>query len=113
MSLGTMTRSHDRWNEFLNRMKGPEGCNFRMNASMEEVWTCAGGRDKTLAIKILTAMGATVADVVNSCIYFEAHGGFCDCEIIFNVATSSGHRTPPRVRKPGSVRMSKPRPNPR
>lgn len=73
-----MTRDHARWEEFCERLAGPEGCNFS-----DDGWLCAGGRDKTFATAILESMGGI--DVAASLSYFERNGGYCDCEILFNV----------------------------
>jgi Protein of unknown function (DUF2695) len=83
ISDNAMTKEHPRWEEFLERLEGPEGCNFREAAPGKTVWNCAGGDDKSLATAILTDMGASIEE---SLAYFEAHGGYCDCEILFNVA---------------------------
>jgi hypothetical protein len=83
-----MTPAHPRWEEFSERLSGPEGCNFRRKPDGSSTWTCKAGADKTMATKILKAMGM---DVAASLTYFEAHGGYCDCEILFNVeATHPG-----------------------
>jgi hypothetical protein len=82
-----MTPKHPRWDEFCERLEGPEGCHFRPRLDQPgSTWTCAGGRDKTFAIQILTAMGFSSEDIAWSLQFFEVHGGFCDCEILFNVA---------------------------
>jgi hypothetical protein len=83
--LGVMTRRHKRWAEFCERLEGPEGCNFRKKPDGRTTWDCKSGRDKSRAIAILTAMGATVGEIVASCEYFSSLGGYCDCEILFNV----------------------------
>jgi hypothetical protein len=88
MSLGVMTIDHERWQEFRDRLEGPEGCNFHEATPGDReslTFDCAAGTDKTHAIAILTAMGATVPEIVASCEYFNSRGGFCDCEILFNV----------------------------
>lgn len=79
-----MTPEHPRWEEFCNRLGGPEGCNFQEGAEPPHTitWNCAGGSDKTFATKILEAMDM---DVAASLAHFDAHGGHCDCEILFNV----------------------------
>jgi hypothetical protein len=77
-----MTPEHPRWEEFCERLAGPEGCHFRRKPDGRATWKCAGGTDKTLATKILKTMGM---DVAASLACFEAHGGYCDCEILFNV----------------------------
>jgi hypothetical protein len=70
-------------------MNGPQGCNF--SADVDEngeyipstiTWTC-GGNDKPFARAILEKMGNI--DIGASFDYFEEHGGYCDCEIVFNV----------------------------
>ena len=82
--MRVMTADHERWNEFAERLEGPEGCNFRRDDKGEMTWNCAGGTDKSLAVAILHRMGEDI-DIPASLAYFEEHGGFCDCEIIFNV----------------------------
>ena len=77
-----MTPKHPRWEEFCNRLAGPEGCDFKKKPDGDATWTCAGGNDKTFATKILKAMNM---DVAASLAHFDEHGGHCDCEILFNV----------------------------
>jgi len=79
-----MDGSHPRWREFLGRLEGPEGCNFREEDG-KTVWNCGGGRDKSLSDAILRSMGLTKQAVWASFDYFDEHGGHCDCEVIFNV----------------------------
>ncbi len=76
--LQPMTPNHPEWEEFMDRLSGEEGCNFT-----EEGWTCYGGHDKRFATAILQSMQGV--DVEASLLYFEDHGGHCDCEIVFNV----------------------------
>jgi len=80
-----MTPNHPRWEEFCNLLEGPEGCDFREDGDRGPTWHCNGGKDKTFAIKILKQMGFSEEEVEGSCKYFEKHGGYCDCEILFNV----------------------------
>ena len=47
-----MTPEHPQWEKFINRLTGPEGCNF----TQDQTWKCAGGHDKTFAIKIMKSM---------------------------------------------------------
>jgi len=77
-----MTPEHPRWEEFCNRLAGPEGCDFQKKPDGNATWKCAGGSDKTFAAKILKSMGM---DVAASLAHFDEHGGHCDCEILFNV----------------------------
>ena len=64
-----MTSEHPRWEEFIDRLT------LKLRDS-----GCAAGVDKSLAIAILKKMGGI--DIPNSLIYFESHGGYCDCEIV-------------------------------
>jgi len=81
-----MTLKHPRWGEFIERLEGPEGCNFHEQEPGNPnsvTWTCKAGTDKSLATAILEDMGDV--SIKKSMIYFENHGGCCDCEILFNV----------------------------
>jgi hypothetical protein len=78
-----MNPQHARWQEFVTRLEGPEGCNFRKDKSGQITWKCEGGRDKRLAIAILRQMADIDLDA--SVNYFESNSGYCDCEILFNV----------------------------
>ncbi len=90
MNQQFMIPDHPRWQEFIQRLEGPEGCNFQGEYDDEGqlipdsvTWECAGGEDKSKATAILKTMPAI--DVTASLAFFEEHGGFCDCEIVFNV----------------------------
>jgi Protein of unknown function (DUF2695) len=72
---------HPRWEEFLDRLYGPEGCNFKTT------WTCFGGTDKRFSREILTRMGLSDRAIAVSLAYFEDHGGYCDCEVVLNVGS--------------------------
>ena len=90
---GVMTIDHPRWDEFEERLGGPEGCDFREDDDGEIYWRCsAHTRDQ--AVAILRDMGITDGDLLGTLDYFDEHGGYCDCEILFNVASfaSSGDR---------------------
>lgn len=83
--MDIMTAEHPRWVEFCKRLEGPEGCNFRQTDPDDPdtlVWRCSGGPDRSRAKAILEDMGC---DIEQSCDYFEDNGGYCDCEILFNV----------------------------
>lgn len=83
-----MTTEHPKWEEFIERLEGPEGCDFKEigeGTGFDLQWTCGGGQDKSHAQKILTDMGFTWEEIEESCAYFDNHGGYCDCEILFNV----------------------------
>ena len=70
--------------EFFSRLEGPDGCDFREDASGKFIWNCKGDRCKDLSFKILKDMkisGENIAKFLEDC---ERTGGYCDCEIIFN-----------------------------
>ena len=81
--MNIMTANHPRWNEFVERLEGKEGCDFQEDETEGITWKCKGGTDKTFAKIILATMPEI--DIQKSMEYFEQHGGFCDCEILFNV----------------------------
>lgn len=73
-----------QWDEFFTRLEGSEGCNFSKKSGKIK-WKCSSSSNRPLAKKILTKMGLQkkIDDVLAFC---EEHGGYCDCEILFNVA---------------------------
>ena len=82
-----MNKDHELWDEFIERLEGPEGCNFRRtdpDDSKTTTWKCSGGSNKDFAVTILKTMPDINID--GSLKFFEDNGGFCDCEILFNVA---------------------------
>ena len=90
-----MTPLDPRWSEFIDRMEGPDGCNFR-----DDRFTCDNTPNRPLARSILRRMGLTGPEIEQSLGYFSAHGGMCDCEIIFNVKGSVDHVLGRDTRKP-------------
>lgn len=85
-SLGIMTTEHPRWEEFLDRLDGSEGCNFYEDDEGNLRWICdASNHDCPLTSKILKDMGATESEIRQSREYFHSKGGGCDCEILFNI----------------------------
>ncbi len=77
-----MRPAHWRWNEFVRRLEGPEGCDFRRENG-RTVWNCTGLVDRPHSRAVLETMEGI--DVEGSLRYFSAHGGHCDCEVVFNV----------------------------
>lgn len=78
MPSETMTPNHPRWVEFYCHLaesleqkcrKRRRQCNHTTDTSIE----------------ILNSMGM---DVDTSLAYFAEHGGYCDCEVLMNVAQS-------------------------
>jgi hypothetical protein len=79
-----MTPDHLRWDEFCNRLAGPEGCNFH-----DETWTCdSRDHSKPFCRKILEDMGFADQEIAATLEFFDEHGGYCDCEVLFNVDRS-------------------------
>jgi hypothetical protein len=98
-----MTPANPRWAEFYGRLEGPEGCDFHQGDTRNTValgnrttWPCKGGTDQSLTRKILAAMGFTEPLIEASCRYFKSHGGFCDCEVLFNVHPMGNSKRPLR-----------------
>lgn len=73
-----------QWDEFLFKLEGPAGCNFRKNKKGETRWNCKGGRDRSFAEKILREM--QIEQIEQVLAFCDENGGYCDCEILFNVA---------------------------
>lgn len=77
-----MTPDHPAWEEFYERLSGPEESKSQEHPTGDLASTCDGSIKRPRATKILHEMGA---DVEASLDYFAAQGGYCDCEIILNV----------------------------
>lgn len=78
-----LTRDNKKaWRVFCNRLSGKEGCNFKGKDVKSMTWRCNNRMSRPFASKILKSMGFNVAGTLR---YFEKHGGYCDCEILFNV----------------------------
>lgn len=80
-----MTPDNPDWKRFVALLEGPEGCNFQQDPNTEKTtWSCKGDKDKSKALAILMKHFPGV-DVPATLAYFESRGGYCDCEILFNV----------------------------
>ena len=82
-----INRDHVLWDEFMGRLEGPEGCDFKMkdpNDTNTTTWRCSNKIDREFATAILKTMPNI--DIEGSMKFFSDNGGFCDCEILFNVA---------------------------
>jgi hypothetical protein len=69
---------HRRWEEFVGRLCGPAFCDWGKDS-----WTCHG--DLRFTRKLLLEMGLSPDAVAVSVQYYKNHGGYCDCEVVFNV----------------------------
>lgn len=74
-----MNPEHKKWEEFIGKLEGEGRCNFQDSPKLS--WQCKN--DHSFSVKLLEEMGNI--DVASSLEYFCNNGGFCDCEIIFNV----------------------------
>jgi len=92
--MNAMTREHPRWDEFCDRLAGEEGCNGREDESGMPVWTCAGDHGQNpnspekvheFSRAILKKMDLSDEEIAASIAYFRDNGGYCDCEVLFNV----------------------------
>lgn len=77
-----MTPEHEKWDRFCDALA--KKCEFD-SASDTGKWKCGGGTDKRFAKAILKQMKFRKQDIEMSMAYFEANGGMCDCEILFNI----------------------------
>jgi hypothetical protein len=83
-----MCPDHPRWEEFLDRLL--YGLDLKTDGNDEQSWTCAHEPACPLATLLLDWwMGFTPEEIHASIEYFHAHGGFCDCEVFFNVEQQS------------------------
>lgn len=83
-----MNATNPRWEEFREKLSGPGYCNFRKEREDDPdsfKWNCTQGIERPHARRLLREMGASPEDIAASLKYYEQHGGYCDCEIVFNV----------------------------
>lgn len=74
------------WDEFIAELEGPNGCNFTKDILDRFRWTCTSKVDRPIAHRLLSQQFGLTSSHVEECMdFFDRHGGFCDCEIIFNV----------------------------
>uniref|UniRef100_A0A6H1ZMW2 DUF2695 domain-containing protein n=1 Tax=viral metagenome TaxID=1070528 RepID=A0A6H1ZMW2_9ZZZZ len=80
--MDIMTTENERWDEFIENLEGEKGCNFTGEEANIK-WSCNSDKSRPLTRKILEEMGNI--DIEKTMKYFDEHGGYCDCEILFNV----------------------------
>lgn len=84
-ALEVMDWDNPRFSEFIDRLAGQGYCNFHYDKKENLKWTCDNSTDnKPMAYAVLTDMGLSFDGIRKSFEFFEEHGGFCDCEIVFN-----------------------------
>lgn len=80
--------SKDQIEDFLNRLYGPEGCNFHYEGEHKSEnfrWRCnSADTAKPLSRAILKKMGVTQEAADEFLDWCTKHGGACDCEILWN-----------------------------
>jgi hypothetical protein len=79
MSALILTPDNHRWPEFMHKL----GEALFAERDEDDRRTSRCEHDHRFATKIMTEMGDI--DIPASIAYFEEHGGYCDCEIGFNV----------------------------
>jgi hypothetical protein len=75
-NLQPMLPRHPRWTEFIERLVGPEACNFT-----KEGWTCFG--DLRFVNSVLREIGLDDPTIGVSTASYRDHGAYCDCEVVF------------------------------
>lgn len=78
-----MTPAHDLWPEFVGQLCHDISFQCSKNKIKSD---CDSTTGRPFAKSILEDLGA---DVEASLTYFSKHGGYCDCEIIMNIAWCS------------------------
>jgi hypothetical protein len=79
MGMVLTPNSGERWHEFMYKL----GEALFAERDEDDRRTSRCEHDHRYATKITTEMGDI--DIPASIAYFEEHGGYCDCEIRFNV----------------------------
>lgn len=77
-----LTPSHPRWREFTSTLSD------RLLAEVPAHRTSGCDNTHREAVAVMTVMGDI--DIKASLTFFEKYGGYCDCEILFNVAKNVG-----------------------
>jgi len=100
-----MTREHPEWDRFIHILDAlvhvhevdeDEDLHLRRDSAGDRLtnlrWNCAG--DLTQAMAVLAFMEALgivgPIDIDGTVAYLDAHGGNCDCEVLFNVDGDDG-----------------------
>ncbi|MHC4428068.1 MAG: DUF2695 domain-containing protein [Planctomycetota bacterium] len=79
-----MTPEDPKWDEFVKRLEGPEGVNFRRDPEGGEVtWDCYHNFRNSAAV--LASMGIPAEDIEATFEFFVREGAYCDCEVLLNL----------------------------
>jgi hypothetical protein len=79
-----MTPTNPQWTEFVKRLEGPEGVNFRRDPKDGDVmWDCYHDFDNSAAV--LAGMGLAAEEIEATFDFFVRHGALCDCEVLLNL----------------------------
>jgi hypothetical protein len=82
MTLEILTPKRSRWTVFVALLG-----NTLTDGLPEGTWRCgndgSGGSNHRYAEAVLTELGGI--DIDGTLEFFREHGGYCDCEILFNV----------------------------
>ena len=92
LNRGLLTPDHELWVWFIDRLCGPDGCDYQEDGS----WICKGsgtsgvhGKPESLpfSTKILEDFkrAGYGIDVEGTIDYFIENGGHCDCEVVLNI----------------------------
>ena len=70
----------------MQRLEGREGVNTRVEPGGSVTWDCSNNFRGSAVV--LARMGLTAREIEETFQYFVRHGGYCDCEVLLNVASS-------------------------
>lgn len=75
-----MSVKHPKWDNFIDTLVDEHHCDFKEDPFS---WKCY--HDYRFSTDILKAINFTEDDIRASIAAFQERGGYCDCEIVFNV----------------------------
>jgi hypothetical protein len=79
-----MTPKHPQWDDFVRRLEGPQGVDFRHDSKLgEETWDCSHNFRNSAAV--LARMGLPADDIEATFEFFVREGAYCDCEVLLNL----------------------------
>lgn len=81
--VAILTPDSERWEEFTARLSGPDGVNMHEDDAGNLKCEC-DGKTLTHSAAILLAYFPEF-DVNATLDYFRDRGGYCDCEVLWNV----------------------------